>query len=66
MRETKQASKAVRILTEQYHVTRQKHAEELAAVAFESDGLDPAEGWRYNVDTAEFQRDIPEVPNADE
>ena len=60
MRETKQASKAVRILTEQYHAASKKHAEELAAVAFESDGVDPADGWLFNVQTAEYQRDVPE------
>lgn len=60
MRETKQASRAVRILTEQYHDIRRKAAAELAEIALESDGLSPADGWVFNIATAEYQRDIPE------
>lgn len=62
--ETKNAPRAVVILTQQYHDARVKHAEELAQVAFETAGLDPKDGWKFNVDTAQFQRDIPEeAPN---
>lgn len=58
--ETKPAPKAVRILTEQYHAARMKHANELAAVALETVGLHPQDGWKYNVDTGEFQRHLPD------
>lgn len=60
-RETKQAPKAVLILTQQFHDAKAKHANELAAVALESAGLDPKDGWKYNVDTGEFQREVPDA-----
>lgn len=65
-RETKQAPKAVLILTQQFHDARMKHAQELGAIAMETAGLDPKDGWLYNLDTGEFQRDTPEVPDANE
>lgn len=58
--ETKPAPKAVLVLTEQYHAARMKHANELAAVALETAGLDPNAGWRYNVDSAAYERHLPD------
>lgn len=60
-RETQKAPKAVLILTQQYHDAVARHAQELGAVAFETAGLDPKDGWKYNLDTGEFQREVPDA-----
>ena len=60
MTEQRPASKAVLILTQQFHEAKLKHANELAAVALESAELDPKDGWRYNVDTATYERFLPD------
>lgn len=60
MIEQRPASTAVKILTQQFHEAKVKHANELAHIALEAANLDPQDGWRYNVDTATYERSLPD------
>lgn len=52
--ETKAASKAVQVLCAQ-HIQRVAHeGEALAAIALESDGLDPKDGWKLDIAKAQY------------
>jgi hypothetical protein len=52
--ETKAASKAVAVLCSQLVQRIQQESEALAALALESDGLDPKDGWRLDIANATF------------
>lgn len=52
--ETKATSKAVAILCAQYQQRMAQEAEALAAIALESDGLDPKDGWKLDIARATF------------
>ena len=57
------ASPALQILCRQFVERFQYEQEQLAKVAFETDKLDPAEGWRFDVFHAVFVK--PEIAPAD-
>lgn len=52
--ETKPASKAVAVLCAQYQQRVAQEGEALAALALESDGLDPKDGWKLDIGRATF------------
>lgn len=52
--ETRAASKAVAVLCAQHLQRMAQEAEALAALALESDGLDPKDGWRLDIQRAQF------------
>jgi hypothetical protein len=52
--ETKATSKAVAVLCAQYLQRVQAEGEALAALALESDGMDPQDGWRLDIQRATF------------
>ena len=52
--ETKAASKAVAVLCAQHVQRMAQEGEALAALALESDGLDPKDGWRLDISRATF------------
>jgi len=54
--ETKPASKAVQILCAQHLQRVQQEGEALAAIALESDGLDPKDGWKLDIANGAFVR----------
>lgn len=54
--ETKPASRAVALLCAQHVQQVQQMAEQLAAIALESDGLDPKDGWRLDLAAAQYVR----------
>lgn len=56
------ASPAVTILCQQFVAAVQAEQERLAKIAFETDKLDPAEGWRFDVFNAVFVK--PEIAPA--
>lgn len=56
---THPASPAVTLLCQQFTQLVQAEVERLAKVAFETDKLDPAEGWRFDVFNAVFVK--PEI-----
>lgn len=56
---TKPASKAVAVLCIQYQQRMAQEAEALAAIALESDGLDPKDGWRLDIGKATFVQVTP-------
>ncbi len=57
------ASPAVAILCQQFVAAVQAEQERLAKVAFETDKLDPAEGWRFDAFHAVFVK--PEIAPAE-
>lgn len=59
-RETKQACKAVLILTQQFLEAQSASAQELGAMALEAAGLTVEDGWKYNLQTGELERDTPD------
>ena len=54
--ETKTASKAVAVLCAQHVQRVAQEGEALAALALESDGLDPKDGWRLDIGRATYVR----------
>lgn len=48
------ASLAVRLLTEQYEKAVAAEAQKLGAIALESHGLNPSDGWRYDIPSRTF------------
>jgi hypothetical protein len=60
--ETQSASAAVLILSRQFVERYQKELVQMAQVAFETDKLDPQDGWRYDVFTGQFVKES--VPDA--
>ena len=50
--ETKPASKAVAVLCAQHGQRMAQEGEALAALALESDGLDPKDGWKLDISRA--------------
>lgn len=54
--ETKVASKAVQFLCQQHLARVAQEGHQLAALALESDGLDPAAGWRLDIAAGTFVR----------
>lgn len=60
---THSASPAVAILCQQFVAAVQAEQERLAKVAFETDKLDPAEGWRFDAFNAVFVK--PEISSSD-
>ncbi len=60
---THSASPAVAILCQQFVAAVQAEQERLAKVAFETDKLDPAEGWRFDAFHAVFVK--PEIAPAE-
>lgn len=54
--ETQTASKAVQVLCAQLVQRMQQETEALAAIALESDGLDPKDGWKLDIGRAVFVR----------
>lgn len=52
--ETKPASKAVAVLCAQHVQRMAQEGEALAALALESDGLDPKDGWKLDIARAQF------------
>lgn len=59
-RETKPACKAVLILTQQFLEAQATNAQELGAMALEAAGLTTDDGWKYNLQTGELERDLPD------
>lgn len=59
--ETKVASKAVQVLCRQHVLRMAQEGEQLAALALESDGLDPSDGWRLDIQAGAFVRVTPTV-----
>jgi hypothetical protein len=57
------ASPALQILCRQFIERFQYEQEQLAKVAFETDKLDPAEGWRFDAFNAVFVK--PEISSSD-
>jgi len=57
------ASPALQILCRQFVERFQYEQEQLAKVAFETDKLDPAEGWRFDAFNAVFVK--PEISSPD-
>lgn len=57
------ASPAVQILCQQFVAAVQAEHERLAKVAFETDKLDPADGWRFDAFNAVFVK--PDLPQTD-
>ncbi len=54
MSEPQKASVAVQILCKQFVDRMVADQEQLAQIAFQTDKLDPAEGWRFDAFKAEF------------
>lgn len=54
MSEPQKASVAVQILCKQFVDRVMADQEQLAQIAFQTDKLDPAEGWRFDAFKAEF------------
>jgi len=54
--ETKAASKAVALLCAQLVQRVGQEQEALAALAMESDGIDPADGWKLDIGKATYVR----------
>jgi hypothetical protein len=52
--ETKPASKAVALLCAHHLQRMAQEGEALAALALESDGLDPKDGWKLDIARATF------------
>lgn len=52
--ETKPASKAVQVLCAQHLQRTAQESEALAAIALESDGLDPKDGWKLDIAKAQY------------
>ena len=52
--ETKAASKAVQVLCAQHLQRVAQEGEALAAIALESDGLDPKDGWKLDIAKAQY------------
>jgi len=61
-RETKPACKAVRLLTQQFLEAQATNAQELGAMALEAANLSLEDGWRYNLQTLDLERDVEEAP----
>lgn len=60
--ETQKASAAVLILSRQLVERYQHDVQQLAQIAFETDKLDPQDGWRYDVFAGQFVKES--VPDA--
>lgn len=54
--DTKPASKAVALLCAQLMQRVAQEQEALAALAMESDGIDPADGWKLDIGNALYVR----------
>lgn len=52
--ETKAVSKAVQVLCAQHLQRVAQEGEALAAIALESDGLDPKDGWKLDIAKAQY------------
>lgn len=59
-RETKQACRAVRVLTQQYLDAQAANAQELGAMALEAAGLSVDDGWKYNLQAGVLERETPD------
>jgi len=60
--ETQKASAAVLILSRQLVERYQHDVQQMAQIAFETDKLDPKDGWRYDVFSGQFVKES--VPDA--
>lgn len=58
--ETKPVGPALKVLVNQVMSRFQAETEQLAAVALQDAGLDPQQGWRFDIFNAQFvKQDVP-------
>lgn len=63
-RETKQVCRAIHVLTKQFYDAQAANANDLGAMALESAGLTAEDGWRFNLQMCQLERDVPEEPQS--